>query len=354
MNDLFGDKKGADQELVVDETMVPFRGRLLFRQYIPGKAHKYGIKIFKVCDKSGYRYSIKVYMGKGTNVLPNMSMASSVVLELMNKHLGKGHTLYTDNFYTSLELANSLLSNETHLVGTIRKNRKGLPNDVVKQKLSKGEMICLENGEGVVITKWQDKREVHMLSTLHGPQFVETGKKGNTATRLKPLVIHDYNNAKVGIDLSDQMSSYSTAVRKTMRWYHKVGEEILLGTAVVNSWLAYNSFFKSRTTPTNVQKKGMSITLFKESIAASLMGLQDEPIPAVKKTGHHYLSSTPIYVGQGKNRRRARKVCKMCYKKVSMEQGRAKARNMTQVLTFCNECPEKPFLCEQCFKELHK
>lgn len=30
--------------MAVDETMVPLRGRLEFKQYIPGKAHKYGIK----------------------------------------------------------------------------------------------------------------------------------------------------------------------------------------------------------------------------------------------------------------------------------------------------------------------
>ena len=29
----------------VDETMLPWKGRLLFKQYIPGKAHKYGVKI---------------------------------------------------------------------------------------------------------------------------------------------------------------------------------------------------------------------------------------------------------------------------------------------------------------------
>ena len=36
-----------EEFLAVDETMVPFRGRLIFRQYIPGKAHKYGVKLFK-------------------------------------------------------------------------------------------------------------------------------------------------------------------------------------------------------------------------------------------------------------------------------------------------------------------
>ncbi|XP_064109615.1 piggyBac transposable element-derived protein 4-like [Macrobrachium nipponense] len=37
-------KSGSD--VIIDESMVPFRGRVIFRQYIPGKSHKYGCKLF--------------------------------------------------------------------------------------------------------------------------------------------------------------------------------------------------------------------------------------------------------------------------------------------------------------------
>ena len=33
-----------------NDDVVPFRGRLKFRQYLPKKSHKYGIKLFKLCD----------------------------------------------------------------------------------------------------------------------------------------------------------------------------------------------------------------------------------------------------------------------------------------------------------------
>ncbi|CAI6359966.1 unnamed protein product [Macrosiphum euphorbiae] len=45
-----------DEYLAIDESMVPLRGRLKFKQYIPGKAHKYGVKLFKICDNNGYTY----------------------------------------------------------------------------------------------------------------------------------------------------------------------------------------------------------------------------------------------------------------------------------------------------------
>ena len=53
--------------LTVDEQLVPFRGRCLFRQYtcIPSKPDKYGMKIFWICDaKSFYPLKAKPCLGK--------------------------------------------------------------------------------------------------------------------------------------------------------------------------------------------------------------------------------------------------------------------------------------------------
>lgn len=57
--------KMPGDNLVVDETMIPFRGRLSFRQYIPGKSHKYGVKMFKICDEDGYTYNLNIYAAQG-------------------------------------------------------------------------------------------------------------------------------------------------------------------------------------------------------------------------------------------------------------------------------------------------
>jgi hypothetical protein len=39
------------EEVCIDESLIPFRGRIIFRQYIPNKRHRYGIKAFKLCSK---------------------------------------------------------------------------------------------------------------------------------------------------------------------------------------------------------------------------------------------------------------------------------------------------------------
>lgn len=182
-------------------------------QYIPGKRHKYGIKLFKLCDDDGYTLDLIVYEGKITNRLSNV--ATDVVMKLCQPYLGVGRSVVTDKFYTSVELAKKLLEKNTHLIGTLRKNRKGLPKKVIQQKLQKGEMIALENDDGILVLKWKDKRDVLALSTKHSTGFVTCKSKRNrNKIVMKPTVIADYNRHMCSIDLSDQLASYSV-VSKT-------------------------------------------------------------------------------------------------------------------------------------------
>lgn len=37
------------EDMCIDETIIPFRGLLLFRQYVPNKIHRYGVQAFKPC-----------------------------------------------------------------------------------------------------------------------------------------------------------------------------------------------------------------------------------------------------------------------------------------------------------------
>ena len=51
------------QDLCIDESLVHWKGRLSFKQYIPSKRHRFGIKIFVICDvKTGYILNYIVYI----------------------------------------------------------------------------------------------------------------------------------------------------------------------------------------------------------------------------------------------------------------------------------------------------
>ncbi|CAM1301582.1 Uncharacterised protein at_DN0701 [Pycnogonum litorale] len=49
-------KLDMEEELSIDEQMVPFRGRLNINQYLKGKPHPWGVKIFVLAEKSGKMY----------------------------------------------------------------------------------------------------------------------------------------------------------------------------------------------------------------------------------------------------------------------------------------------------------
>ena len=51
----------------MDESLVLFKGRLQFCQYLPRKRAQFGLKIYKLFESgSGYTYTFRVYEGKDT------------------------------------------------------------------------------------------------------------------------------------------------------------------------------------------------------------------------------------------------------------------------------------------------
>jgi hypothetical protein len=80
----FQDVYTPEEQLTI-EAICPFRGRIFFRVYIKGKPHKYGIKMFEVCEaKSCYMYNLDVYTGAHpTN--PEHHTTFSVVDRLCDK-----------------------------------------------------------------------------------------------------------------------------------------------------------------------------------------------------------------------------------------------------------------------------
>ena len=56
----------------IDEAMIPFKGRLSFKQYMKDKPVKHGIKVFVLTDgKYGYIKRIQIYTGKNSSLSQN-------------------------------------------------------------------------------------------------------------------------------------------------------------------------------------------------------------------------------------------------------------------------------------------
>ena len=116
--------------VTVDEKLEPFCGRCSFRQYIPSKPTKYGVKIFAMVDASNfYTSNMEVYVGvqpKGPCKVNNKP--GDVVERMCSDKSGSGRNITIDNWFTSCELVHKMLNDHRRtVVGTLRKNKREIP-----------------------------------------------------------------------------------------------------------------------------------------------------------------------------------------------------------------------------------
>ncbi|XP_015185948.1 PREDICTED: piggyBac transposable element-derived protein 4-like [Polistes dominula] len=331
-------------EIVVDETIVPWRGRLLFRQYIPTKSYKHGMKLFKLCSTEGYTWSIKIYAGRdicGINQTCSI-IPENVCIELINKLLNEGRTLYIDNFYTSYELAIKLLNFKTYVVGTVRHNRNFMPKDVMFHQLQRGEIISREDDNGIVVLKWKNIRDVSILSSKHAPVMVPISDSSILSSRrppkTKPLAVIAYDTVRSGIDRNHQMVSYATTIRKSIKWYQKLAIHFLIGITVINAHIVYQK-------ATNQKIK---IRKFRELIVQEWLESENAKPHIIEKAFHQ------LQVRKNPQGKSIRRMCVRCYAKQRQTQQRQEVRkNLQKTITYCPECPRSPQLCFLCFNEFH-
>ena len=107
------------QAIAVDESVISFKGRVGFKQYLKGKPHPWGIKAFVLADSTnGYLYNLCIYYGKDTQLVrPDLPHTVRVVLTLIDGLQGKGYDLYVDRFYSSPLLAEEITTQGISITG---------------------------------------------------------------------------------------------------------------------------------------------------------------------------------------------------------------------------------------------
>ena len=197
-----------DCHLSIDESMISYKGRLSFVQYLPKKPHKWGMKAWVLADSiNGYTWGWKLYTGK-EGERHEYGLAHRVVTELLDDQRleGKGYIIYTDNFYSSPMLFRELIEKGFGACGTARKDRRGIPCSIRNTSLKKGEVVHSIDDQ-ILTLKWHDKRDVFMLSTFHNSTMVTKSRRsravqGGIEEIAKPEVVEDYNLHMGGVDKS--------------------------------------------------------------------------------------------------------------------------------------------------------
>ena len=128
----------------------------------------------------------------------------------MDPYRESGLNVTTDNYFTSLRLAQNLLQSNTTLVGTVRGNRREIPHELRRtnsQPLHTSRFLFTEE-DGVLMLSYKAKAKntVYLLSSMHDWKAVRQDD-----SKKRPEAILYYNSTKGGVDNADEMlRSYST------------------------------------------------------------------------------------------------------------------------------------------------
>jgi hypothetical protein len=154
----------------IDEKLLPFRGRCAFGQYMPKKPSKFGIKIWMMCDcATKYMMNAKRYLGIENNEVVH-GLASDVICTLVQPISGQDRgwrNVTTDNFFTSVDLPNQLKNKKLTLVGTMKQNKREIPQEFKPARQRDENSSILYQGSHTCVICPKEEQISVLLSSLH-------------------------------------------------------------------------------------------------------------------------------------------------------------------------------------------
>lgn len=345
LNESFKRQYTPSAHQAIDESMIRFKGRSSLKQYLPMKPIKRGYKVWCRADsQTGYLIEFQVYEGKGADRPANVGLGEHVVLSLIDG-VEAGTQLYFDNFFTSTRLMEALKEKNILAAGTVRPNRKDLPDEIKRNnKLQKGQYIWRAKGS-ITAYQWRDTKNVHVLSNFHHPSDTEDVVRklsnGSSISVQCPKAVSDYNTWMGGVDKFDQRrNAYPVDRRSKKSWYRIF--YFLLDAAIVNAFLQMKAV------------REMSYLWFRLVLGRQLIngqtfkGSSNRPYRVNKKGAKHGQKMVGVadevrFLGAGHHPQKIakRRRCRWC--------STAKKEARTNLL--CSVCTVP--LCSTCFGPFH-
>lgn len=253
--------------LTVDEQLLAFRGNCPFRQFIPSKPAKYGLKTFALVDaKTAYTVHLETYVGlQPDGPYKQSNSPHDVVIRMVEPIAGTNRNVTGDNWFSTYSLTESLKDRGLTYVGTLRRNRREIPLEFLpnKQRTQYSSLFGFQKDKTLVSYCPKKNKSVLLISTMHHDDVIDI----STGDAKKPEIITFYNMTKVGVDLVDQLSQKNNVARNTRRWPMVVFYN-LLNLAAINAFCIY----KFNT----IEDKALKRTTFLTSLAWELIKPQIE------------------------------------------------------------------------------
>ena len=245
------------QMVSIDESMIPFKGQIGFRQFIASKRVRFGIKVWGMAESlTGYVSQLQIYTGRERETdHGEQGLASRIVNDLVVPYENMGYHLYVDNFYTNPALFEPLYERLIYACGTLRCGRKGFPVDI-KINDPKRHNRGFSNWSmcGPILAQfWLHGKAAYFLSTIHKPEYDPDVPQTNQVVKRRgaartrdgievscPPLLHDYNIAMGGVDFNDHQQKFYNLGRRSTRWYRRVFF-YLLEIALHNTFVVKNA-----------------------------------------------------------------------------------------------------------------
>ncbi|KAL2082104.1 hypothetical protein ACEWY4_021922 [Coilia grayii] len=289
-----------EENLSIDEQIVPFRGKLSVLQYVKGKPEPWGVKVYFLCGKSGLAYDFLIYQGATTELSDQskkiLGHGAAVVTHLCQRIQNPNHKLFFDNFFTTYNVLEVLSGKNIQAAGTARVCRFANPPLKADKEMSKkgrGSHDEVRSRDGkVVLVKWFDNRSVVLASNFVGvgeeDEIERWEQKAGEFVKIKrPEIVKLYNESMGGVDKFDQLISlYRTTIR-SRKWSLRMITHAF-DVAVVNSWLEYRRDQELQGTQ---PKQVMDLLQFKMAVAEALVRVGKTQ--SLKKRGRPSSSNKP-------------------------------------------------------------
>lgn len=273
-----------EQNLCVDEQVVPFKGNLNIKQYLKNKPKKWGVKIYVLAGKSGIIYDFIIYQGTTTELNPSYThcgAAAGIVMQLSERISEPNHGLFFDNYFSTYQLFQFLAAKSIFAVGTVRLDRFAhpkLPSDKEMKQQGRGSSAISVSKDGIVLTKWYDNKGV-----VVGSNFIGIGEKDYCRRWDKtkkeyiqvprPESIKLYNNNMGGVDKHDFLLSLYRSYVRSKKWTVRMISHAI-DLALVNSWLEY----RQQASELGMQQKYiLDLLAFRQCVAETLILSKNPP-----------------------------------------------------------------------------
>lgn len=331
--------------LTIDEQLHGFRGRCSFRQYMPNKPARYGLKIFMLADaRTFYVSNLEIYAGKQPEGPYFASNSPGDVVKRLIQHIsGTGRNITVDNWYNSIPLARDLLANHNlTIVGTLKKNKKEIPSEFLPSKNRQLYSALFGFSKDITLLSYVPKksRAVILSSSMHHDKNINLESE-----KLLPEMIDFYNQTKGGGDVVDQLCSNYNVSRVTNRWPVAI-LFALLNIAKVNSLVIYNIKKTEQqrvTTRKFLKEMAKELTLEQIKRRASYKNLSLELKSKIQSALPRTSDEVPLASTSTMPSTSKRRICSRCPPK--------RKKKASEICTKCKNviCKDHRLsVCEQC------